>query len=155
MQTFWLLQITAITQKFCKLTKLFHILLNLVSFPIQSCIVCVYFYTALTLFFSITQSISDGSTFGSVYEASKSGVPSGITVPLSNTAINHQTGTIFALDIDVEANMLYYSERNSSTLWSTQLNTQTDLRVSLLNGVKAWGMAYDWINGYLYWTEDE
>lgn len=69
-----------------------------------------------------------------------------------------QTGLIFAMDLDVSDNILYYSDRNTSTLWKVQLDnviTGNDKREKLADGVKAWGMVYDWINKYLYWTEDK
>ncbi|XP_019854787.1 PREDICTED: uncharacterized protein LOC100641362, partial [Amphimedon queenslandica] len=111
-----------------------------------------------SLILSITQ-LSLGSSIGSVYETSLTGVPSNILVPLFYSFENtgYQTGIVYALDVNVEASVLYFCDRNSSELWSTQLNgnEQSQSRERILTDVSAWGMTYDWINGYLYWTEDQ
>ena len=111
-----------------------------------------------SLIFSITQS-SSGSSVGSIYDTSLTGVPSSVLVPIFYSFQNtdYHTGIVYALDVDVEASMLYFCDRNSSELWSTQLNgnEQTQSRERILTDVLAWGMTYDWINGYLYWSEDQ
>lgn len=68
------------------------------------------------------------------------------------------TGLVYGMDVDVAGEYVYYSDRNSSTLMRVplhQLPSSSDQRQEVLSGVKAWGMAYDWVSGYLYWTEDE
>ncbi len=67
------------------------------------------------------------------------------------------TGLIYAMDYDLDSGLLYFADRNTSTLWSVPLERLTssqDGRILVLEGVKAWGLSYDWVNGYLYWTDD-
>ena len=62
------------------------------------------------------------------------------------------------MDVDVEKGFVYYGDRTSSTLMKVplrQLSSSSDQRQELLGGVKAWGLAYDWVTSYLFWTEDE
>ena len=62
------------------------------------------------------------------------------------------------MDVDVPNGYLYFSDRNDSALWRVKLNEVTsssDGREKVLDGVKAWGVVYDWINENIYWTEDE
>ena len=68
------------------------------------------------------------------------------------------TGVIYGMDVDVEGRFVYYADRTSSTLMNVplrQLSSTSDQRRQVLDGVKAWGLAYDWVTGHLYWTEDE
>ena len=67
------------------------------------------------------------------------------------------TGLIYAMQYDPETETVYYGDRNTSTLWKVPLQRLTssqDDRMLLYNGTTVWGMAYDWINHYLYWTDD-
>ena len=72
-------------------------------------------------------------------------------------ASNPITGLIYAMDFDLQNGVLYYGDRNGSSIWSVSLERLTgasDGRQLLVEGVTAWGMAYDWENRYLYWTDD-
>ena len=67
------------------------------------------------------------------------------------------TGLIYAMEYDLETGTLYYGDRNTSTLWKVPLQRLTssqDDRTLVYSGISAWGMAYDWINHYMYWTDD-
>ncbi len=70
------------------------------------------------------------------------------------------TGLIYAMDYDLDEGVLYFADRNSSTLWRVPLERLTssqDGRTKVLEEgveVNAWGLSYDWVNGYLYWTDD-
>ena len=66
-------------------------------------------------------------------------------------------GLVLGMAIDVEANQLYFSDRESSKLYRIALGAVTSDgsgRDELLGGVCAWGMAFDWINKALYWSEE-
>lgn len=65
------------------------------------------------------------------------------------------TGIIYAIGVNVPDRILYFSDRTSSILWEISLDSPIDGRIKLSNNVKAWDMSYDWINNYLYWTEDK
>lgn len=68
-----------------------------------------------------------------------------------------RTGVVYGMDFDLEHQVLYYGDRNSSTLWEVPLARVArgqDGRVKLLEGVHAWGLSYDWIHRDLYWTDD-
>ena len=72
-------------------------------------------------------------------------------------ASNPITGLIYGMDFDLQNRVLYYGDRNDSSIWSVSLERLTrasDGRQLLVEGVTAWGVAYDWENRYLYWTDD-
>ena len=67
------------------------------------------------------------------------------------------TGLIYAMDFDLQRGVLYYGDRNGTSIWRVSLRRLTgasDDRQRMLQGVTAWGMAYDWINDDLYWSDD-
>ena len=67
------------------------------------------------------------------------------------------TGLVYGMDFDLERQVLYYGDRNSSALWEvplTRVAQGQDSRAKLLGGVHAWGLSYDWIHHDLYWTDD-
>eukprot|EP00731_Ephydatia_muelleri_P001116 Em0001g1116a len=67
------------------------------------------------------------------------------------------TGLVYGMDFDLERQVLYYGDRNSSALWEvplTRVAQGQDSRVKLLGGVHAWSLSYDWIHHDLYWTDD-
>ena len=69
-----------------------------------------------------------------------------------------QTGDIIGMDVDVTGDFLYFGDRGNLGLFRVGLSDLTesgDRRTKVVGGVKAWGVAYDWVNEYLYWTEDE
>ena len=63
-------------------------------------------------------------------------------------------GEIYAMDINVADRLLYFNDRSSDILWQIPLESPFDGRRQLSDNVQAWGMVYDWINHYLYWTDD-
>ena len=68
------------------------------------------------------------------------------------------TGLIYGMDVDVERDYVYYGDRSSSTLMRVPFrlpSASSDQRQELLGGVRAWGVAYDWLTDYVFWTEDE
>lgn len=92
---------------------------------------------------------------GSILKTSVDGTEIETVADTSNGA--DITGLIYAMDYDLERGVLYFADRNSSTLWSVRLKRLTssqDDRTPILEQVSAWGMSYDWVNGYLYWTDD-
>lgn len=99
-----------------------------------------------------------GEVRGTVLQSTVSGLHTATLVdtfynPVSPTG----TGIIYAMDYNLEQEILYFVDRNSSTLWNVslyRLTSSRDDRALMLEGVNAWEMAYDWINGYLYWTDD-
>lgn len=67
------------------------------------------------------------------------------------------TGLIYAMDFDLQRGVLYYGDRNGSSIWRVSLKRLTgasDDRQLLVEGATAWGIAYDWINDDLYWSDD-
>ena len=68
------------------------------------------------------------------------------------------SGVIYAMDYDPLEDMLYYGDRlSNSGIWRVSADRLTDLqdgRTLLVNNTTVWSMSYDWINGYLYWTDD-
>jgi low density lipoprotein receptor-related protein 5/6 len=93
-----------------------------------------------------------------VIESDLNGISQGRTpVVLPSFTFNggsRNTGLIYGMDVNVIDNVLYYGDRNSSSIWEMPLDS-TNLRERLTPNAKAWGITYDWINNYLYWTEDE
>ena len=67
------------------------------------------------------------------------------------------TGLIYAMDFDLQRGVLYYGDRNGSSIWRVSLKRLTgasDDRQLVVEGATAWDMAYDWINDNLYWSDD-
>lgn len=61
------------------------------------------------------------------------------------------------MDFDPATDLLYYGDRDSARIFSVSVNRITNLqddRALLMTNVTAWGISYDWIHGYLYWTDD-
>lgn len=61
------------------------------------------------------------------------------------------------MDYDAANDLIYFGDRNSSTLWKaslTRLQSSQDDRQLLLTGFHAWDIAFNWIDGLLYWTDD-
>ncbi len=61
------------------------------------------------------------------------------------------------MDYDRQSNGLFYSDRNSSTLWRVSLNRRhsaQDDRVLLGMGVRAWDLSLDWTDNTVYWSDD-
>ena len=107
-----------------------------------------------TLLFSTARYVLN-EVRGSILETSVDGTELVTLVDTSSGIL--ATGLIYAMDYDLEAGLLYFADRNSSTLWSApleRLSSSQDNRVMLLDEVNAWGLSYDWLNGYLYWTDD-
>ena len=111
-----------------------------------------YLFSLVTdLFFSVSKQIS-GTTLRSIITSTFSGHFKGSVVSTTNT---NQLGTVLGMAIDVEDNLMYYSDRQSGTLHRVPLNNGAVAGGELvLSNVKAWGMSYDWINRTLYWSED-
>lgn len=66
-------------------------------------------------------------------------------------------GMIYAMDFDPVRNVIYYGDRNESTIWSVSINRISGLqddRILLASNTTAWDISYDWINDHLYWTDD-
>jgi hypothetical protein len=93
-----------------------------------------------------------------VIESDLNGISQGRTpVVLPSFTFNggsRNTGLIYGMDVNVIDNVLYYGDRNSSSIWEMPVDS-TNMREILTPNAKAWGITYDWINNYLYWTEDE
>ena len=67
-------------------------------------------------------------------------------------------GIIFGIDFSVEDNVIYYGDRDNSTIWSVSINRISDIqddRTLLVSNTTVWDITYDWINHYLYWTNDK
>lgn len=66
------------------------------------------------------------------------------------------TGVIIGMDADVTAGYLYFGDRNNTGLYRVKLedNVNSDNREIVVSNVIIWGVAYDWVNQYVYWTED-
>lgn len=61
------------------------------------------------------------------------------------------------MDFDLENNVIYYGDRNSSYIWRVSIDRVSSLqddRTLIATNATVWSMSYDWINGYLYWTDD-
>ena len=61
------------------------------------------------------------------------------------------------MDFDLENNSIYYGDRNSSSIWRVSIDRITTLQADhtlLATDVMVWSICYDWINGFLYWTDD-
>ena len=98
-------------------------------------------------------------TRGSVFKSRVDGLEIDTLLDTSSglTSNSVPTGLVYAMDYDLDGGDLYYVDRNTSTLWSVPLERLTDSqddRVKLLDGIQAWDMSYDWLHGYLYWTDD-
>ncbi len=68
------------------------------------------------------------------------------------------TGNITGMDVDVARDRLYFGDRTNTGLFRVQLSglsSSGDSRRLICDDVMIWGVAYDWINDYVYWTEDE
>lgn len=66
-------------------------------------------------------------------------------------------GIIYGIDFDRDNNVIYYGDRNNTSIWSVSIDRITNLddgRFLLVSNTTVWGIAYDWINGFLYWTDD-
>lgn len=66
-------------------------------------------------------------------------------------------GNIYAMDFDLVNNVVYYGDRNASSIWKVSINRLTPLqddRTLILSNATAWDISYDWMNGYIYWTDD-
>ncbi len=67
------------------------------------------------------------------------------------------SGLVYGMDYNRESNVLFYSDRNSSTLWKVSLNRRhggQDDRVLLRTGVQAWDLTLDWMDDTIYWSDD-
>ena len=61
------------------------------------------------------------------------------------------------MDFDTVNNVLYYGDRNSTSIWRVSSQRLTDLqdgRTELVINTTVWSLSYDWINQYIYWTDD-
>ena len=93
-----------------------------------------------------------------VIETTPNGVYLNTLVKLSNTQSGVSvTGDVFGMDVDSTNGFLYFGDRNNSGLFRVKISdvsTSTDGRTRIVDNVKIWGVAYDWVNEYVYWTED-
>ena len=67
------------------------------------------------------------------------------------------TGVIYGFDYDMNSEFLYYGDRGHQSIWKVplvRLSSSSDDRILVVRNTTAWDLAVDWINGYLYWTDD-
>ena len=125
------------------------------------CMYCFDFLAVVSdlLFSSVRVPTNIGESRGTILETRLDGYHFSTLLDTSYGPVNDPvvTGLIYAMDYDLSDGIVYYGDRNSSTLWQVPLQRLTssqDDRKLLLSGVTAWDMAYDWIHGYIYWTDD-
>ena len=95
-------------------------------------------------------------------------------VDVDHTNLNIDTGLIYAVEHNLENGKIYFSDRNTSTLWTASLDdeirasddrqvnyiyVESGLCISLFQlisteSIYAWAFAYDWISHSLYWSDD-
>ena len=66
-------------------------------------------------------------------------------------------GLIYGMDFSAVDGVMYYGDRNKMSIWQVSVNRLSSLmddRKMLLGNTSVYDMSYDWINGYLYWTDD-
>lgn len=66
-------------------------------------------------------------------------------------------GLIYALDFDPVHKVIFFGDRNTMSIWKVSINRLSDLeddRTLLFNNASVWDISYDWINEYLYWSDD-
>ena len=66
-------------------------------------------------------------------------------------------GQVYALDYDQDRSLVFFGDRDSCTVWRVPLNRVhpgEDGRELLFSGVCAWDLAFDWISGSIYWSDD-
>ena len=117
---------------------------------------------SLSCFISVSTLITS-TTVGSantIIEAATNGLYLDTLVYSSNTVSGPNvptTGDVIGMDVDVNRDYLYFGDRSNTGLFRVKLSDisdSSDGRTLIVDGVKIWGVAYDWINDYLYWTED-
>lgn len=67
-------------------------------------------------------------------------------------------GIIYSMDFDLEENVIYYGDRDDFSIWKVSINRVSNLqddRLLVVSNTSVWGLTYDWINHYLYWTDDK
>lgn len=67
------------------------------------------------------------------------------------------TGIIYGFDYDMNSDFLYYGDRGHQSIWKVplvRLSSSSDDRILVVRNTTAWDLTVDWINGYLYWTDD-
>ena len=70
---------------------------------------------------------------------------------------NKFLGIIYGIDFDLKSNVIFYGDRNDSSIWTVSLNRISDLqddRSKLISDTTVWDISFDWINNYLYWMDD-
>lgn len=66
-------------------------------------------------------------------------------------------GMIFGIDYDPVHSRLFYGDRDSAAIWTvsvTRVSSVRDDRSLVVANASVWDLTYDWLNGYLYWTDD-
>ena len=102
----------------------------------------------------ITQ--SNTVILNSVIETTPTGLLTNSLVSISNTIVGvGRTGTIIGMDVDVTNGYLYFGDQENG-LYKLNLDSLSseDGRTIVVSGEGIWGVAYDWINEYVYWTEN-
>jgi len=61
------------------------------------------------------------------------------------------------MDFNLEDNVLYYGDRNTANIEMVPIKRITNLHdghIQVVTNATVWSISYDWINRYLYWTDD-
>lgn len=110
-----------------------------------------FIFAVSDLFFSTSKQIDDNVRY-SVIRSTFSGHFAGLLTDLDTVQ-----GPVHAMAIDVEEEQLYFSDSSSSELYriSVEASSTAEAPNLLLSNVNAMGMAFDWVNKALYWTQSK
>ena len=64
---------------------------------------------------------------------------------------------IYGIDYDPRHSRLFYGDRDSAAIWTVSVSgvsSVQDDRSLVVANASVWDLTYDWLNAYLYWTED-
>ena len=108
--------------------------------------------------FSFIISAQHSDTYFTVFQTTLEGQLQSVLVDTSfGPSLQPRTGAIYGMDYDQNSGRLYFADRGENSIWRVPLDRLTpasDDREIFVENITAWDVAVDWINGYLYWTDD-
>ena len=111
-----------------------------------------------TTVFSFIISVQHSDMYFTVFQTTLEGQLQSVLVDTSfGPNLQPHTGAIYGMDYDQNSGYLYFADRGENSIWKVPLDRLTpssDDREIFVENITAWGVAVDWINGYLYWTDD-